>query len=403
MILKTWTDINTFQSLYEQWWGTRGYAVQIENWHLYMWAWNNAERDSGHQYKFVDLWLININEVYNILFIQDSTVWTDAWNNIKAYIDWVLLWTLNHIDIQKAHGWDIVLWKNTDWRKYDATSPWNWHYFNWNIWEFISWNYSLTWTEVGSLNEYLRERWNLDKVAPIISTTNFASGSLLPWSSHNLEFSYSDTSEYGTWAGINIGSGNIILEKWDSWSSIWTDESSLIWTWILSQTWASYPVSNLNYWKYRVSFNIADNNGNISNTLENTFYIDKPELIISTWSVNIWELNDTTNTFGDTITVTVKTIWAGFRVKLKKNETLTYDTDTISYYDWSLGFGYDKNDDWNLSDFNDDVIMQEVENINTSWNLNTYTYTLKTWAIINTQQSAGDYTGKINFGIELDY
>ncbi len=403
MILKTWTDVNTFQNLYEQWGWTRGYAVQIESGHLYMWAWNNAERDSWHQYKFVDLWIINTNEIYNILFVQNSTDWTDAWNTIKAYIDWVLVWTLDHVDIQKAHSWDIVLGKNTDWRKYDETSPWNWHYFNWNIWEFISWNYSLIWSDIDNLNEYLRERWSLDKVAPVVSSTNFASWTILPWEDHNLEFSYSDTSEYWTWAGINTASGNIILEKWNSWTSSWLDVSSNIWTWTLTETGASYPVSSLNYWKYKVSFNISDNNGNISNTLENTFYIDRPQLIISTWSIDIWTLNDTTNTFWDTLTVTVKTIWAGFKVKLKKNQTLTYDTDTIPYYDWSLGFGYDKNDDWNLNDFNDDIIMQEVENINTSWDLNIYTYTLKIWAIIDLQQSAWDYTGKINFGIELDY
>jgi hypothetical protein len=64
---------------------------------------------------------------------------------------------------------------------------------------------------------------------------------------------------------------------------------------------------------------------------------------------------------------------------------------------------YDKNNDWNLSDYNDDIIMQEVKNINTSWDINIYTYTLKIWAIIKKLQSSWNYSWKINFGIELDY
>jgi hypothetical protein len=47
--------------------------------------------------------------------------------------------------------------------------------------------------------------------------------------------------------------------------------------------------------------------------------------------------------------------------------------------------------------------MQEVKNINADWDLNTYTYTLKMWAIIDKLQAGWDYTWKINFWIELDY
>jgi len=405
MVLKTSDDVTTFQNLYEQWGSARWYAIQIENGHLYMWAWNNNEWDSWNQYKFVDLGVINSNEIYNILFIQDSTDWTDAWNFVKAYIDWNLAWTLTHVDIQKAHSWDINIWYNKDWRKYDWTSPWEWHYYKWNIWEFISWNYSLDDTEIDTLNEYLRTRWDLDKVAPVISSGSIASWSLLPWANHNISFSYSDSSEYWTWAWINTNSWNLVLEKWDSWSSSWLNVSNLIWTWTLTQTQASYPMQNLDYWKYKASFDISDNNWNKSDVYSTTFYIDRPELLISTWSINIWTLNDSTNTFGDTITVTVKTVWAPFRVKLNKNTALTHsnNSDFIPYYDWSLWMWYDKNNDWNLSDYNNDIILSNVENINTNWDLNIYTYTLKMWAIIDIQQASWDYSWKIDFGIELDY
>ena len=405
MILKTWDDVNTFQDLYEQWWWTRWYSIQMESGHLYMWAWNNAEWDTWNQYKFVDLWVINTNEIYNILLVQDSTAWTDTWNTIKAYIDWSLVWTLDHVDIQRSHPWDIVIWKNNDWRKYDGSSIWDWYYFKWYIWEFISWNYSLTGSTIDNLNEYLRERWDLDKVAPIISWTNIASWSILAWWNNSLEFYYSDSSEYWTWVWININSWNVVLERWDSWSSSWIDVSNKIWTWILTQTWASFPSLDLDYWKYRVSFNISDYNWNISDYYVNTFYVDRPQLIISTGSINIWKLNDTTNTFWDTLTVTVKTIWAPFKVKLQKNQELTHSnwSDFIPYYDGSIWMWYDKNNDWSLSDYNDDIILSDSWTLNTKWDLNTYTYTLKMWAIIEQLQAWWDYTWKINFNIKLDY
>ncbi len=405
MILKTWNDVNTFQNLYEQGGWYRWYSIQIDSEHLYMWAWNNQEWDSWHQYKFVDLWTINPNEVYNILVVQDSSSWSDTWNIIKAYIDWALAWTLDHVDIQKAHSWDIVLWKNHDWRKYDETAPWDWNFFKWNIWEFISWNYSLSWSDIDNLNKYLRERWDLDKVAPIVSSTDFASWSILPWWNHSLEFSYSDTSEYWTWIWIDTSSDNIILERYNSSNSTWEDYSSKIWNWTLSQTWASYSTLDLDYWKYRVKFSIADNNWNRSDVYENTFYIDIPQLLISTWSVNIWELNDSANTFWETITVTVKTIWAGFRVKLKKNQALTQQNswDIIPYYDGSLWMWYNKNDDWNLNDFNDDIILSNSWALNTDWELNIYTYDLKIWAIIDKLQVGWNYEWKIDFEINLDY
>ncbi len=405
MVIKTSDDVNTFQTLYEQWWWSRGYSIQIGSGHLYMWAWNNNEWDTWHQYKFINLWSINPNEVYNILLVQNSTSWTNTWNIIKAYIDWVLAWVLDHVDIQRGHSWDINIWYNNDVRKYDWTSPLEWNHFKWNIWEFISWNYALSSNDINNLNEYLRKRWDLDKVAPIISSSSISSWSILPGANHNIYFNYLDSSEYWTWAWIDNSSWNIILEKWNSWNSSWSDFSSLIGNWILTQTGATYSLNNLDFGKYKITFNISDINGNLSNNHITTFYIDRPELIISTWNINIWELNNTTNTFSDTITITVKTIWAPFRVKLKKNQNLTHssNSDFIPYYNWIVWMWYDKNNDINLFDFNNDIIMQEVQNINTNWNLNTYTYTLKIWAIIESLQAWWNYSWKIDFGIEFDY
>ena len=398
MIMKTSSDINTFQVLYEQWGWTRWYSVQIENWHMYMWAWNNAEWVAPNQYKFIDLWVITADTIYNILVIQDSTSWVDSTNIIKAYINGSLVWTLDTVDIQIKHGWDVNIAMN-DWsRKYDWTAPWNWHYFNWNIWEFISWNHALDNTEISDLNDYLISRWGLDSIAPTITSSNIIDNDILPGWNHSIEFNYSDNI---WWTWVDITTSSIALEKWD-WTS-WVVNTNISNT-STTTTKAIYSTNNLSFWKYRTTFNISDNIWNISTNFITTFYIDSPELIISTWSINIWTLNNTTNTFWDTITVTVKTIGSPFRVKLKKNTILTRNTwEIIPYYNWTVWMWYDKNNDWNLFDFNNDIIWQEVQNINTNWNLNTFTYTVKIWAIKEFQQIAWDYSWKIDFGIELDY
>ena len=398
MVLKTSDDISSFQNLYEQWGWRRWYGIQIENWHLYIWAWNNQEWDDWHQYKFVDLWTISTNTIYNILITQNSTSWDDSTNIIKAYINWNLAWILDHVDIQNKHSWDINLWYNKDGVKYDWTTPWEWFYFKWNIWEYISWNHALTDTEISDLNDYLIERWDLDSIAPTIWSSNIINDQILPGWNHSIEYNYSD-NDWWTW--VDTSSASIILEKWD-WSS-WINQTSISQD-SINSTQAVYSVSNLSFWKYRTTFNISDNVWNTSINYITTFYIDAPELIISTWSINIWELNNDSNTFWDTITITVKTIWAWFNVKLKKNENLQLNSwEVIPYYDWTIWMWYDKNNDWNLSDYNDDIILNDSWTLNTDWELNTYTYNLKIWAIISAQQMAWDYSWKIDFLIELAY
>ena len=411
MIIKTSDDVNSLQTIYDEGTKEKWFAIQIDNWHLYAWAFNTLDWTTTN--KTIDLWVINQNEIYTIIF-----VYSDTWDFIKAYLNWELKWTLNSIEEQSTHwactfetsfncniystGWALALWstKNDILRiSNSTTSEWlEKDFFKWNIWEISSYNHALSQTEVDWLNDYLFVKWWFDTIAPVVSSSNISTNQILPWWNHSIEFNYSDEVN---WSWIDISSQNIVLEKWN-WTS-WVVNTSISNT-STTITKAIYSTSNLDFWKYRTTFNISDNIWNISSDYITTFYIDKPELIISTWSINIWTLNNTTNTFGDTITVTVKTIWAPFRVKLKKNQKLTTtNSDEIIYYNWNIWMGYDKNNDWNLFDYNNDIILSSVENINTNWNLNTYTYTLKMWAIKEYQQAAWDYSGKIDFGIELDY
>ena len=416
MIIKTSSDINTFQTIYDEATKEKWFSFQIENWHLYAWAFNTLDWSVTN--RTIDLWAIQANEIYTIIFIYSKT-----WDFIKAYLNWDLKWTLNSIEEQSTHWactfetsfncniystwWALAIWatKNDILKLSDSTTSQGLEkdFFKGYIWEISSYNHALTQTEVDWLNDYLFTKWWFDNTAPTIDSISIASGSILPGWTHNIILTYSDS---WTWAtGIDTATANPYLEKWNSSNSSWENiTNSWLDSWnITSSSW-TYQTQNLDYWKYRFNFNIKDKAWNISQNKEIIFYIDKPELKISTWSINIWTLNPNSNTFGDTLTVTVKTIWAPFRVKLKKNQKLkNNNSDEIIYYNWTIWMGYDKNNNWNLSNFNDDIILQRAKNINTNWNLNTYTYTLKIWAIIDQMQASWNYSWKIDFGIDLDY
>ncbi len=402
MVLKTGADVTTFQNIYEQWGWSRWYALQIDNGHFYMWAWNNSEWDAWNQYKFVDLWVINPNEVYEVLISQDSTSGADATNTIKAYIDWSLAGTLTHVDIQKAHAWNNVFWKNTDGRKYDATSPWDGHFFKWDIWEFISYNAAIDGTTRTDLDAYFTARWNLDKVSPTITSTSFSWGTILPGWNHNVVFNYND----GAWVWVDASSDFVFLYKWNG-TAWWSDIAATglnLWSKVVTTSSATYSTNDLAYWKYRLTFWINDVNGNnVTQTLD--FYIDKPEFIISAPTIDIWSINNISSSFSPEVTITVKTIWAWFRVLLNKDTNLAYWVESITSWDWTKGFWYDKEVyTWNINTINaDENIATQVSNVNTNWNLNTYTYKVKLGALNDAMQMAWEYEGNISFGIKLDY
>ena len=417
MIIKTWDDVNTFQTIYDEAIKQKWFSFQIENWHLYAWAFNTLDWSDTN--RTIDLWTISTNEIYTIIFVYSKTD-----DFIKAYLNWELKGTLNSIELQNTHWactfetsfncamystwWALAIWATkNDILKLSDSSESLWFekdFFKGYIWEISSYNYALTDDEANWLNDYLFEKWWFDQTAPTIDSINIASGSILPWWNHSIILTYSDSWTWATW--VDSSTANPYLEKWNSSNSVWENiTNSGLNSETITETWATYKTQNLDFWKYRFNFNIKDNAWNISTNKEIIFYIDRPELLISTWSVNIWELNSNSNTFWDTLTVTVKTIWASFRVKLKKNKALTQQNswDIIPYYDWTLWMWYDKNWDSNLSDFNDDIILSDSWTLNTDWNLNTYTYTLKIWAIIDKLQVAWNYEGKIDFWIELDY
>lgn len=185
IVLKTWTDVNSTQVIYEQWGQATGYSFTIHNWSIYAWIHNKSnasysntdfsssdsnyyfERDSGHQFKSVELDEALPETVYYITIVQDSThskngVFLDNMNKLQIFLNGSLVSETDHVDPQPEHH-KIWIWAVNEYTVY----PWNnatetcfeCSYFKWWIWEFMSWNYALSQAEVRGIHNYLLEKW----------------------------------------------------------------------------------------------------------------------------------------------------------------------------------------------------------------------------------------------------
>lgn len=239
-----------------------------------------------------------------------------------------------------------------------------------------------------------------DITPPTIDATNFASGSLLPGWNHDIVIDYSDAD-----SGIDSASTIMQLYKWDGVSAYGTD---IAWSGITfnssSTSSASYSTNNLSFGKYQYRFSISDNEGNPVVYIHD-FYIDEPEFLVWSGSIDIGTLSPLSNTFSDTVTLTVRTVWAWFDVTMNRSSILTQWLEEIPSYNGTVWYGFQQTPyTSNISPIltNQNIVTQ-AQLINTNWNKNTYTYNIQIWALIDLQQAAGDYTWNLDFGINLTY
>jgi len=161
---------------------------------------------------------------------------------------------------------------------------------------------------------------------------------------------------------------------------------------------------DLDFWKYQLRFTVDDTSGNTGGQ-NIDFYIDDPEFIVSTWSVDIGNIDSFSSYYSDELEITVKTVGAGHNIFLNRNTDLSYLTETISPFT-TLGYWYDLGPVYsnNISSFSDPVnIWTQASSININGNKNTYVYRIKIWALIDIQQAAGDYEWLIDLSILFDY
>lgn len=416
LVIETGTDINSLQTLYEQWTHEKWYGFQISGGKLYGWVWNTLDWASGNEYKIIDFGNINPNETYFIMLVHDSA-------NVSWYLNGVLINTLSGADTQWIHGicrfesfFDCSIYNTGSTIGIGATQNdtlnlsnssqieiYQGNYFSGSIGEIISWNRALSPWDIAVVDTYLQDRWNPDTLAPTIDSYSPQSDSLLPTGIFTLYFSYSDNLGG---SGINSSSGNLSLQKWNS--AWWVYGSDISGTYVNSQnittSAATFDISGLPYGKYKASFSLADNAGNTVNQ-EIILYIDAPELIVSSGSLDLWNTDSFSEYYSQELEITVKTLGAAHEIFLKKNTDLISWSDTIEQYNGTW-YWYDLWPSYSnsISDFwVSSSIGSSNANINTNGDKNIYTYRIKIWALIDIQQAAGDYEWSIDIGIELEY
>ena len=292
----------------------------------------------------------------------------------------------------------------------------------------IAWFNALSWTDQIKWKAFLNSNGAqkveieqieidyFDATPPVISDSFPQNDDLLPKHNFDITFDYFDVDgAYGSgsvtenngWSWIDTNSAALKLAKWHG-STWWSDISSTyinftgstVWTWS-----ATYPTISIPYGKYQIYFSIDDLNGNSTSTSV-IFYIDEPEFIISTWSIDIGTVNDINNTFSDEVIVIVKTVGAWFSANMDTPiPSLGYLSEILSAWDGTTWFWFEQAPYSNAisSIITDQNIATESKNININGEKNTYTYTLKLGAIVNNSQVWWDYEWDIDFWVIFDY
>lgn len=344
--------------------------------------------------------------------IESSNSWDNTQSCFEVINTLSATWTLNFDYNVSSQAWSDFLRfyiDNIEQQAWSWTVPWT-NYIDNNIsawthsykWCFIKdWWWS-AWTDNAFIDYITFNSSVSDITPPNIISINYLSWTLFPWWNHNIIINYSDS---GSW--IDISSDLITLNKWDWISSWWADISTTgfnLWSKIITTTSATYPTNNLSFGKYRYDFQISDNDSNTSSTWA-VFYIDEPELIISTWSLNIWKIWTSTWFSVNQFDISVKTVWAYFDLILKNNSLLSYSWATITDWNWSEWYGYDKSpfsstisSVWTWA-----ILTTQPASINTNWDKNTYNYSIRFWSKIWAEQAAWLYNWSINFLLDLDY
>lgn len=167
-------------------------------------------------------------------------------------------------------------------------------------------------------------------------------------------------------------------------------------------------VNNLPFGKYRFDISVTDIAGNTT-AQSFTYFVDQIEWTVSSPIFDIGSVESSILGWGTgELIVTVKTIGAGVHLSMIRNTDLTHATDTIGVYDGSNGWGYDL---WNgssyagllLSHSTSQTIANTTKNINPNGLRDTFTYRIRYGVKSGANTPAEDYTGTVNFGLNLTY
>ena len=174
VVFRTGNSVAGLQIIYEQGAGTRGYQISIKDGNAYAFVWNNAEWGTGNQYKSIDLGAVQPNESYIVIASQDATAGSLVNRTWSATINGGTTSNLSNTDVQEAHAGGAVI-GSEDGTRDPVTfgNPTGNNSFNGYIGEFASWNTALNGGQMGSVYNYLCDKWcNEPPVLSAIEMTN---------------------------------------------------------------------------------------------------------------------------------------------------------------------------------------------------------------------------------------
>lgn len=366
-------------------------TVDISGWIIENAGWNNVDITipsgtiSGDGYFLI----ARTNAASSILNVTPDLVDSNMNLHSSSQYDLVLTDWTSTLDSAKASPWPFgdsatpkaIERKETAWNGLTTS--------NWYTAETSTWFDTTTpkWTP-GIANVF-------DGFAPVIGASFPQDNELYPIAS-TVEFDYTDDA-----TGVDTTTESLIIRKWDG-SSYGADIKS---TAVLSQnvtsTNATYTLDNLDFGKYRAEFAISDTAWNTVNKTI-VFYIDKFEFSIVNNDIEIGQLDHTADVISqEEVTITVKTVGAGFDIDMSKVWLLSNGGLNIKDYDGSKWFGFDiyKDEDGAITNYDNTLealttsqIASITKNIDTDGFRKTYTYKVKFWANVEAMQNPWVYS-----------
>lgn len=207
---------------------------------------------------------------------------------------------------------------------------------------------------------------------------------------------------------INPQNINLTLERWDNTTNEWISTSATANKNNADANSVGVNITVPTFGKYRLKTLFSDSVGN-STTDTKIFYVDEISVWIERDELNIGTLMPNREKINETnqdIVIHVKTLGANFCLNAK-GHPLTYKGNSIERYNHNRRFGWwlsygGVNKQLFADDGNKEIVCQTAT-LQTNGIRRDYTYTIKAGALIDTEQTAGDYAGTLEFGITAAY
>lgn len=239
-----------------------------------------------------------------------------------------------------------------------------------------------------------------DAIAPEISTYFPAQNDVLPTAGH-IRFDYSDS-----WVWVNSANYSITLQKWNGSSYDANISSTAITSTDINNSRAIFMLDDLDSWKYKASFALADNAENFV-VQDIIFYIDKFQFKITGNTISFWDIIPWDTTFTQQeVTIEIRTVWKWFHLSQSQWSQLSQWINTIWDFDGNYGFWYDIYSNQNGIINNYSQVIQQINgwniasintNINTDWNIQIFTYKIKYWINIWVMQNPWKYSTNVSY------